>query len=144
MKRSEMLKKLTYVWLDLNYSEEEAVDIVRSVLIEVEKAGMLPPARIGALVGLDGIPVHAWEPEEDDLYIPVLPIGISKVADCPVVSASTHKRIGISRGDSIEEIQKRIMETHADTFKKLAENEALDAWREACAAEWDKKDKKKP
>lgn len=77
MKRSEMLETLASIWLELNFTKEEALDIVSSVLIEVEKAGMVPPKRKGALVGLDGIPVHAWEPEEE--VVTSLPFGNSNV-----------------------------------------------------------------
>ena len=63
MKRSDALLKLT-----TNYplTETQAVKMLDFIEKEIK---MIPPARVGALVGLDGPAVHSWEAEV------VLPIG---------------------------------------------------------------------
>ncbi len=63
MKRSEALLKITTSHPLTDTQAEKMLDFFE------EEIGMIPPARVGALVGIDGSVVHSWEAEI------VLPIG---------------------------------------------------------------------
>jgi hypothetical protein len=83
MKRSEFLDKLAFlIATSSSYTGPVSHYLNENILADeilylTKELGMMPPARIGALVGLDGIPIHAWEPEEE--VVPNLPFGASNV-----------------------------------------------------------------
>lgn len=65
LKRSKMIEILDKAIEEYDLPSQEP--FCGFLLQRLEDGGMLPPARIGALVGIDGIPVHSWEPEEEPI-----------------------------------------------------------------------------
>ena len=92
MRRSDALTKIQGHYNIQRHTAQELLEFMSTI--------MVPPPRQGALVGLDGFPLHCWD--EATEVLPELPAG-----NCPVIM----------------QLAEKVMKVHYDVFKKLAEND---------------------